>query len=74
MRNGQRIVAVNGDYVNLELANLDDVVRAIEDSYYTQNLTDFIVLDQHLWDEFMEKHNLIAELAKLKNNTTVYSF
>ncbi|CAM6001852.1 unnamed protein product [Sphagnum balticum] len=45
MSNGQRVVAVNGAFVNNDLKTLDEVVQCIEDSYYTRNFTDITVMD-----------------------------
>lgn len=67
MRNGQRVVAVNGGFVNKEFRTLEDVVQAIEDSYYTRNFTDITVIDPELWHDCMENPNLAAELARYGN-------
>ena len=66
MQNGQRVVAVNGEFVARDLLTLDDVVRAIEDSYYTRNFTEITVLDPNIWDEFMEDPNLAAQFTNFK--------
>jgi hypothetical protein len=63
MRDGQRVVAVNGQYVNRDLKTLQDVVIAIEDSYYQRNFTDITVLNPELWNEFMEDPSLAAQLV-----------
>jgi hypothetical protein len=63
MRNGQRVVAVNGEFVNRDFKTLEDVVQAIEDSYYSRNFTEITVLEPHFWDEFMENPSLAAQLA-----------
>ena len=64
MKFGQRVVAVNGKFVNEEnFRTLEDVVQAIEDSYYSRNFTDITVLDEQLWIEFMENPHLAAQLA-----------
>lgn len=64
MSNGQRVVAVNGEFVNKEFRTLEDVVQAIEDSYYTRNFTDITVIDPELWNDCMENPNYAAELAR----------
>jgi hypothetical protein len=64
MKYGQRVVAVNGQFVNeAHFRTLEDVVQAIEDSYYSRNFTDITVLDEKLWTEFMENPHLAAQLA-----------
>ena len=70
MKYGQRVVAVNGEFVNKDFRSLDDVVAAIEDSYYSRNFTDITVLDPHLWNDFMENPHLAASLAQ-KNKVTI---
>lgn len=64
MRNGQRVVAVNGSFVNREFKVLEDVVEAIEDSYYSRNFTDITVIDPELWHEFMDNPSYAANLAR----------
>jgi len=64
MRNGQRVVAVNGGFVNKDFKILEDVVAAIEDSYYTRNFTDITVIDPELWHDCMENPSYAAELAR----------
>ena len=66
MKNGQRVVAVNGEFVNKEFKTLEDVVQAIEDSYYSRNFTEITVLEPNFWDEFMENPGVAAELANFK--------
>ena len=70
MRNGQRVVAVNGAYVNADFKSLEDVVQAIEDSYYSRNFTDITVLDPALWAEFMQSPESAARLADYKRPAT----
>ena len=65
MQNGQRVVAVNGAFVNKEFRTLEDVVQAIEDSYYTRNFTEITVIDPDLWHECMQNPSYAAELARL---------
>jgi predicted metalloprotease with PDZ domain len=64
MKTGQRVVAVNGGYVNKDYQTLEDVVKAIEDSYYNRNFTDITVLEPEMWNDFMEKPGLIAQYAR----------
>jgi membrane-associated protease RseP (regulator of RpoE activity) len=73
MRNGQRVVAVNGEFVNKEFATLEDVVQAIEDSYYTRNFTDITVIDPELWNDCMENPSYAAELANYRPATKISS-
>jgi len=63
MKNGQRVVAVNGEFVNKAFKTLEEVVQAIEDSYYSRNFTEITVLEPNYWDEFMENPSVAAELA-----------
>jgi len=66
MKNGQRIVAVNGEFVNNKLKSLEDVVQAIEDSYYSRNFTKITVLEPNEWNELIENPILAAALADSK--------
>jgi membrane-associated protease RseP (regulator of RpoE activity) len=71
MRFGQRVVAVNGEFINKELKTLEDVVQAIEDSYYSRNFTDITVIEPELWEEFMENLKLAQLLAlRVENEQT----
>ena len=63
MRNGQRVVAVNGGYVNREYRTLEEVVQSIEDSYYSRNFTEITVLEPQHWNEFMENPGLAKDMA-----------
>ena len=63
MKFGQRVVAVNGQFVNSDFRTLEDVVQAIEDSYYSRNFTDITVLDEKLWTQFTENPELAHSLA-----------
>ena len=64
LKYGQRVVAVNGAFVNRELKSLDDVVQAIEDSYYNRSFTTITVLDPVMWQDFMANPNKAADLAR----------
>jgi hypothetical protein len=66
MKNGQRVVAVNGEFVNKAFKTLEEVVQAIEDSYYSRNFTEITVLEPNYWDEFMENPSVAAELANFR--------
>lgn len=77
MRNGQRVVAVNGEFVNKDFKTLEDVVQAIEDSYYSRNFTEITVLEPQHWDEFLENPSLAAQLAsslKPKPTSDLHSY
>ncbi len=39
MKNYQRVVAVNGEFVNKDFRTLEDVVQSIEDSYYSRDFS-----------------------------------
>lgn len=66
MKNYQRVVAVNGEFVNKDFRTLEDVVQSIEDSYYTRDFTEITVIDPQLWEAFMENPDLAAKLANYK--------
>lgn len=70
MRNGQRVVAVNGEFVNKHFKTLEDVVQAIEDSYYSRNFTEITVLEPQFWEEFMESPEVAAQLASFVKPTS----
>ena len=63
MNNGQRVVAVNGEFVNKSFLTIEDIVAAIEDSYNNREYTDLTVLDPELWLQCMEDPRVAAELA-----------
>ena len=67
MKMYQRVVAVNGEYVNKGFRSLEDVVQSIEDSYYTRDFTEISVIDSHLWETLMENPKIAAELAAVDN-------
>ncbi len=64
LQNYQRVIAVNGKYVNKDFGSLEDVVQSIEDSYYSRNNTEITVIDSELWDSLMENPQLAASLSK----------
>jgi predicted metalloprotease with PDZ domain len=61
MKTGQRLVAVNGGYVNKDYQSLRDIVTAIEDSYYNRNFTDITVLESEMWNNFMENPTFLSQ-------------
>ena len=63
LQNYQRVVAVNGKYVNKEFGSLEDVVQSIEDSYYSRDNTEITVIDSEFWDALLENPQLAASLA-----------
>ena len=67
MKNGQRVVAVNGEFVNRSFLTIEDIVAAIEDSYNTRDFTDLTVLDPEIWLQCMENPRVAAELAGYRN-------
>ena len=67
MKDYQRVVAVNGEYVNKELRSLEDVVTSIEDSYYTRDFTEILVIGSHMWDTLMKNPGIAAKLASVGN-------
>ena len=58
MMNGQRVVAINGKFVNIQLFCLDDVIESIENSYFHRKFTDITVLDANEWSDLMENSQL----------------
>ena len=66
MKNYQRVVAVNGEFVNKDFRTLEDLVQSIEESYYSRDYTEVTVLDSNLWEDFMENPELAAKLANHK--------
>ena len=63
MKNYQRVVAVNGEFVNKDF-------RSLEESYYNRDYTEITVLDSELWDEFMESPKLAADLIIVKSQAS----
>jgi membrane-associated protease RseP (regulator of RpoE activity) len=63
MKYGQRVVAVNGAFVNREFKTIEDIVAAIEDSYINRDFTDLTVLEPETWLQCMEEPMRAAELA-----------
>lgn len=54
MRNNQRIVAVDGEFVNENnLKCIEDVMLAIEDSHIFKDKTDITIIEPELWNELM---------------------
>ena len=68
LENGHRVVAVNGKYVNRDLATLEDIVECIEESYYSQSKTTVTVLDKNSWNEFMINPKLAADLIRTQTS------
>jgi hypothetical protein len=63
MRNGQRLVAVDGLFVNKDLTSVNDIVRVIEDGYLTRECSQLTVISLDLWLQCMEKPGLASELT-----------
>lgn len=63
MRNGQRVVGVNGKFVNKEIMTLEDVVQDIEDSYYSRSFTEITVIQPEFWSECMENPRVAQEFT-----------
>lgn len=63
MKTGQRVVAVNGLFVNDRFQTIEDIVAAIEDSYNNQDYTDLTVIEPELWVQCYENPLEAAELA-----------
>ena len=63
MRNGQRVVAVNGEFVNKEFKTLEDVVQAIEDSYL-QYLQQQYAKESHL--KAVKKFQIMHALKRIQ--------
>ena len=53
MQSGQRIVAINGSFINRELPTIDSVAEAIDQSYYKNSVTVFTVIDPVFWADLM---------------------
>jgi len=66
MKNYQRVVAVNGEFVNKDFKTLVDVVNSIEDSYYSREFTEISVIDSQLWETLMENPEIAVKLANYK--------
>ena len=55
MKKGQRLIAVNGKYVNKQLHNLDDILDEIDS---LETVTELTVIDQNIWNSLMENPSL----------------
>ncbi len=75
MRNGQRLVAVNGLFLNKDLKTLNDVVLTIEESYLNRKMVVLTVLESDFWDNLMKNSNLASKsVINSSQNETVVKF
>lgn len=76
MRNGQRLVAVNGLFLNKDLKTLNDVVITIEESYLNRKMVVLTVLESDFWDNLMKNSNLASKsvINSSKNETNDIKF
>ena len=63
MQNNQRIVAINGKYVNKELNCLNDVCEALERSNNSKESIELIVISSQLWESFIENPKILNSLT-----------
>lgn len=70
MRSGQRIVAVNGEYVNEELKNLRDVSKAMENRFYWEQkgIVNLDVIEPEAWTEYLRSKSMRPILGRSKTN------
>lgn len=61
---GQRMIAVNNQFMNADLESLEDAVAVIDDSYYSRETTDITVIEPEFWQECMKNPNLAAAIAE----------
>lgn len=60
MQSGQRVVAINGLFINRELPNIDSVAGAIDESYFNNSVTVFTVIDPVFWADLVANAKLPA--------------
>ena len=63
LKNGHRIVAIDGSFLNRELKTLSDVVNVLDDSFYQNDYTRITVLDPVMWQDFLDKPKSANELV-----------
>ena len=68
MKTGQRLVDINGRRINKDLKCIKEVRQAVENS---QNSIDLTVMDENVWNDFMQNPYLAACLNK-KNKIHFY--
>lgn len=63
MQNNQRIVAVDGKYLNKELGTLHDVYETLNESYLSKDCIEIIVISSQLWESFIENPKILAAMS-----------
>lgn len=61
---GQRVIAINNLFMNVDLESLESAVAAIEDSYYSRDTTEITVIEPEFWQECLKNPNLAAALVE----------
>jgi hypothetical protein len=62
LKNGQRLVAVNGKYINKDFNTIDELAKAIDDSYYQKGSIDFTVVGPDEWNRIKNDQPVLNKL------------
>jgi hypothetical protein len=81
LKNGQRLIAVNNEFINREFKSINSLAQAIDDCYYQRGSTDFLVLDEEVWESIKTEQTIIhslttittSELHKVQTNEQIVS-
>jgi hypothetical protein len=62
LKNGQRLIAVNGKYINKDFTTIDDLAKAIDDSYYQKGSIEFTVVPHEEWSTIKNDQSILNSL------------
>ena len=65
LKTGQRLIAVNCKLLNKDFKNINELAQAIDDAYYQRGSTDFVVLDEEVWDAIKSERTVLLILTSL---------
>lgn len=68
LKTGQRLIAVNNQFINREFKTINSLAQAIDDCYYQRGSTDFLVLEEEVWESIKTEQTILTSLTSVNTN------
>jgi hypothetical protein len=65
----QRLIAVDGKYINTDLKTIENLAQCIDECYYMKGYADLLVIEPEDWEKIKDNNDLLVSLCEPKENS-----